>query len=99
MGQNANTARLVALVAALLIVVPAARAAAASLEQLIAIDQMLSNRDWGALWTYLVANPALTQGDDPLSSELRAFMSAMNLGTMGEFAARPFVTERGGSPY
>ncbi|MBY0397596.1 MAG: hypothetical protein K2X91_14165 [Thermoleophilia bacterium] len=99
MGQNTNTARLVALVAALLIVVPAARAAAASLEQLIAIDQMLSNRDWGALWAYLVANPALTQGDDPLSSELRAFMSAMNLGTMDEFAARPFVTERGGAPY
>ncbi len=51
-----------------------------SLSQLQKIDRYMSNKDCAGLWTYLARNPAIMKGNDPLSRELRKFMSGISNG-------------------
>lgn len=76
--------RLVAIVTALLFVMGGlgAQAAEATLEQLRAIDQMLTRKDTRALWSFLRDNPQLMSGDDELAQELRRFCTDVTLGRM-----------------
>lgn len=60
-------------------------------EQLRQIEDMILRKDCGALWQYLVENPAITAGDDALARELRVFVSATERGQLNCFAARPPV--------
>jgi hypothetical protein len=94
MSKDRTSAGLIAVVTALLMIAPAGRAAAATLDQLVTIDNMIAQRDWGALWSYVNANPSLLVGNDPLAVELRRFILSMNTETMDAYAQTPFVTDR-----
>jgi hypothetical protein len=94
MTNDRTSAGLIAVVTALLMIAPVGRADAATLEQLVAIDGMISQRDWGGLWAYVNKNPSLLVGSDPLAAELRRFLLSMNLETMDSYAQTPFVTGR-----
>jgi hypothetical protein len=54
--------------------------AAASAEQLAQIEELIIARDCAGLRAYLVENPALLEGDDPLAGELRDFASGIDSG-------------------
>ncbi|MFN0113224.1 MAG: hypothetical protein ACKVPY_00955 [Paracoccaceae bacterium] len=100
MGYTNTAARIVAIVTALLLIGGGTRAhAAATLDQLVVIDSLIAQRDWGALWSFVIANPALTAGDDPLAIELRNFLISMNVGNVDVFAASSPIVQSRGRPY
>ena len=94
MTNDRTPSRIIAIVTALLLVVPAGRSSAASIDQLVTINRMVSQRDWAALRDYIAANPSLVEGSDPLAVELGRFVASMNRETLDTYAQTPFVTGR-----
>ena len=81
--------RLLAVVTALIMAASAPAAQANySLIDLQTIEQLIVNRNWNALRTYIDANPELLDGNDPLAVELQAFVESFNQG----FFTRLFTT-------
>ncbi|MGZ2255950.1 hypothetical protein [Roseobacter sp. A03A-229] len=60
-----------------------------SLQELQAIESLISGKDWRALYTYVVANPKFTAGNDPLAVELRSFVDDAKRGFLNTFDADP----------
>ncbi len=58
-----------------------------SIEDLLTIEKLLSDREWRALYVYLEANPQLTVGETPLALELRGFMDDAKRGQLIGFDA------------
>lgn len=84
--------RLMAVITALMLLAGTAPARAGyDVGQLRQIEQYILARDSGALWEYLVANPAIMEGDDALAQELRLFVAATERGQLNFYAARPVV--------
>lgn len=82
--------RLLAVITALLMLAGTAPARADyDVEQLRQIEALILRKDCGALWQYLVANPAIMSGPDALARELRVFVAATERGQLDCFAARP----------
>lgn len=81
--------RLMAVITALLMLAGTSPARAAyDVGQLRQIEGLILARDCGALWQYLVTNPAIMAGEDALARELRVFVSATERGQLDCFAAR-----------
>jgi hypothetical protein len=57
-----------------------------SIDQLRAIEALISGKDCGALYSYLEANPRMTLGPDPLAVELRSFRQDVDMGRLDCFA-------------
>ena len=73
--------KLIAVITALTCLAGASGAyAAASAQQLAEIEGLIVSRDCGGLRSYLVENPALLEGSDPLAEELRTFASGIDSG-------------------
>jgi hypothetical protein len=73
--------KLIAIVTALTCLAGAQGAyAAASAEQLAAIEDLIVSRNCGGLRSYLERNPVLLEGDDPLAEELRNFANGIDSG-------------------
>jgi hypothetical protein len=66
--------------------------AAATVEQLTAIEDLIVSRDCGGLRSYLDQYPDLLEGDDPLAEELRNFASGINSGLISCLAFRSSPT-------
>ncbi len=66
-----------------------------SLQELQAIESLISGKDWRALYTYVVANPKFTSGNDPLAVELRSFVDDTKRGFLNTFDADPDRTTGG----
>ncbi len=82
--------RLMAVITALVMLAGTQAARAAyDVEELRQIETLILSKDCGALWEYLVANPAIMAGDDALARELRVFVAATERGQLNCFAARP----------
>ena len=94
MTNDRTSAGLIAVVTALLMIAPVGRLQAATIDQLVAINTMVTERDWDGLWSYVNANPGLLAGTDPLAVELQRFVASMNLDTLDSYAQTPFVTGR-----
>lgn len=60
-----------------------------TLQELQAIESLIAGKDWRALYTYVVANPKLTAGNDPLAVELRSFVDDAKRGLLNTFNAAP----------
>lgn len=58
-----------------------------SVEELLTIEKLLSDREWRALFVYLEANPQLTTGQSALAVELRAFVDDAKRGQLFGFDA------------
>jgi hypothetical protein len=56
--------------------------------QLREIERLTTERNWGALRTYLEANPELLQGSGELAVELRSFTADVDNGLIEELSAR-----------
>jgi len=81
--------RLIAIVTALMFLTGGNAANAAyTLEQLRQIDDLISSKDCAALWNYLIDNPELLQGDDPLAVELRQFVIEVEKGLISCLGAK-----------
>jgi len=81
--------RLIAIVTALLLMgVGSPALATYTLAQLQDIDRMLSARDWGALASYVRANPQLLESTDALGVELQTFLSSYGRSQLDLFASR-----------
>jgi len=79
-----------AVITALLLMVGTSAARAAyDVDELRQIEDLILRKDCGALWQYLVDNPAIMAGDDALARELRVFVAATERGQLNCFAARP----------
>ena len=65
--------------------------AAYNLDQLREIERLVMSKDTAALGRYLSANPAITDGDDPLARELRGFRDCAQSGGLGCFASERVV--------
>ena len=75
--------KLIGIVTALLFLTASQGARAEiKLEQLLVIDQLLSNNNTQALYDYLERNPELLTGKDELSEELRNFHDAASAGSL-----------------
>lgn len=82
--------RLMAVITALVLLVGTSAARAAyDVAELRQIEDLILRKDCGALWQYLVENPAIMTGDDALARELRIFVAATERGQLNCFAARP----------
>ena len=62
-----------------------------TLVQLQEIERMILSKDCGGLWDYLIENPVLTEGDDPLALELRNFILGIEGGLIECLAISPGV--------
>ncbi len=70
-----------AVVTALVLVAGTQPAGAAyTLAQLREIERLIAARDCAGLWAYLIENPGLAEGDDPLAVELRNFLAGASSG-------------------
>ena len=80
--------RLLAVITALMMIAgaPGAQAAYTS-GQLAQIEQLVLAKSWGQLKTYILANPALLEGDDALAQELKAFMADTQGGALSTIFA------------
>ena len=77
------SSRLLAVVTALVLVAGAQPGRAAySLAQLEEIERLIVRKDCSGLWSYLSSNPGILQGNDPLATELRGFMSGVSGGVI-----------------
>ena len=56
--------------------------------QLREIERLTTESNWGALRTYLAANPELLQGSGELAVELRSFTADVDNGLIEELSAR-----------
>lgn len=82
--------RLMAVITALVLMMGTSAARAAyDVEELRQIEGLILRKDCGALWQYLVDNPAIMAGEDALARELRIFVAATERGQLACFAARP----------
>ena len=59
-----------------------------SLDQLQAIEGLITSRNCEGLWLFVKTNPALADGEDPLAKELRLFVTATERGQLECFASR-----------
>lgn len=79
--------RILAIVTALVMLGSSASAQqTASIAELRQIEFLVSNEKWAELYNLVLANPRLTQGDDPLSLELRNFLRQVSLGRIADLA-------------
>jgi hypothetical protein len=73
--------RLIAVITALTCLAGASGAYAAyTVEQLRDIERLIVSKNCGGLRQYISSNPSLVQGNDPLASELRSFVSGVDTG-------------------
>lgn len=56
-----------------------------SIQELQAIESLIAGKDWRALYTYVVANPKFTTGNDPLAVELRSFVDDTKRGLLNTY--------------
>ena len=68
-----------------------------SLPQLRAIEQYIFSRDCGGLMDYLVVNPDIMAGTDPLAQELRSFVEGVGGGLIECLSAPETDVISGGS--
>ncbi len=81
--------RLVAIVTALILAWGGSAARAEyGLEELLQIENYILQKDCAGLWQYLLANPAIMEGEDALARELRVFVDATQRGQIECFSAR-----------
>jgi hypothetical protein len=71
---------------------PASSQQAASISELRQIEQLVAKQRWAELYNLIMAKPALTQGNDPLSLELRDFVRQVSLGRVAGLA--PYTRPR-----
>jgi hypothetical protein len=93
--------KLIAIITALTCLAGASGAyAAASAEQLAQIEELIIARNCAGLRAYLVENPALLEGDDPLAEELRDFASGIDSGLISclSFRSGPGVGDLAADP-
>ncbi|WP_170480167.1 hypothetical protein [Ruegeria arenilitoris] len=64
-----------------------------TVEQLLALDDFLSNNNTQGLLEYLQSNPELLQGDDELSNELRNFSEEATRGAVEDYGYTPAASE------
>ncbi|GFE65365.1 hypothetical protein KIN_24390 [Litoreibacter roseus] len=80
--------KLLAIVTALVLIgSPGAAQQDVSIQELRNIEALINQKDWTALYSYVVSNPKLTTGRDPLSSELRSFVNDVQRGRVDQFNA------------
>lgn len=97
-GRKLFSPRLVAVVTAFSLLGGALPARADfTLEQLLEIERLISNKNCAGLWTYVRANPGFTEGNDPLAAELRNFVSDTERGKLTCFD-NPLLDNSAGSP-
>ncbi len=81
--------RLSAVVTMLLFAALGSRGLAQSeLERLRFLEALIVAKDYSTLYDYLSQNPVLVRGDDPLSRELRGFVSECQSGALDCFGFR-----------
>jgi hypothetical protein len=88
-GRSAFThqAALIAVVTALVLVMPAGRASAqASAGQLLELERLVLSGDVDSLYTYILNNPALLLGEDDLARELNTFVESVSQGQVSRFS-------------
>jgi hypothetical protein len=59
-----------------------------TLAQLQAIEGLIASRNCEGLWLFVKTNPGLVDGEDPLATELRVFVTATERGQLECFASR-----------
>ena len=57
--------------------------------QLQDVERLILSKDCGSLLSYLVENPALLEGDDPLAAELRNFSQGVQSGLIQCLSVAP----------
>jgi hypothetical protein len=65
-----------------------------TLDQLQAIERMLSAKDWTSLATYIARHPELVQGNDPLAVELQRFTTSYDSATVDTFVPGRIAASR-----
>lgn len=60
-----------------------------TLQDLFTIDKLIEEGDWRALYSFVDANPRLTDGDSPLAAELQSFKDDVESGQLNVFDATP----------
>lgn len=63
-----------------------------SIEQLVEIERLIVSRNCGGLRSYLDRHPALLEGSDALSGELRSFASGVDTGLISCLSYRAEAT-------
>jgi hypothetical protein len=58
-----------------------------TIDELRQIESLIGQKDCGALFSFLVANPHTTAGQDALARELRGFVQNVNSGSLECFSA------------
>lgn len=93
--------KLTTIITALMLLARTSSALAAyNLDQLREVERLVMSKDTAALGRYLAENPAITDGEDPLARELRAFRDCALDGGLACFASErvvKFVIEKSGS--
>lgn len=79
--------KLSAVITMLILVSLGGRAGAqGDIERLETLERLVRSRDCQALYDYLAANPALMEGNDALSAELKVFVQAAQSGDLDCFS-------------
>lgn len=58
-----------------------------TIDELKQIEVLIGQKDCGALYSFLLANPQTTSGQDALARELQAFVQEVNQGNLECFSA------------
>lgn len=88
--------RLTAIITALLyLTVPGSANAQFSLAQLQDIERYIVASDCGGLLGYLLENPDIMDGADPLATELRSFADGVGTGLIQCLSAAPGLSGQG----